>query len=348
MILKQADDLSDEIWSLKQLVGATTDKKQRDAIERQLVNLKSGQSGERSAAHFLNREFGASANVLIIHDLRFEVEGEFAQIDHLVIHRVQRSAWVLETKNYAGRMTCDEHGDWTVWRGSKPQAIASPINQARRQCEWLRRWFDVHGFRPLRKIEPVVLISPTSSIDRRHLGSDEHVVKSDNFTSWWGKQCDEIGVATALGMFAQHLASGWSPKDFVALGERLVSAHVKATRDWITRFSLQASGKAREFGREKIETAASQAPPKMDYPRTVRTPHGEVTLKRVSENLIALRNEARPELIELVRASCRGKARWQPRYRNWLIAEARIGEVLEALTGKQQQAPHPRGAQLSS
>ena len=328
MVLKEADDRSEELAELERLLSASTDKQQRSAIERQISMLRSGSRGEQDAAHFLDRGFGASENILIIHDLRFQVDGEFAQIDHLVLHRVQRSAWVLETKNHAGRLTCDEHGDWTVWRGSKAQSIASPINQARRQCEWLRLWLEQHGFKPLRKIEPVVLISPTSSMNRKHLGPSEHVVKSDNFRAWWDNQTDAIGFVSALGIVGQHLAHGMSKDEFLALGRRLIAAHVKSNRGWSARFAVE---KGAEPPSDRIPEGQTNERIPMDhksFPLSVGTEFGVVTITRVSDGLLALRNEKNAELIEVIRAACKGKGRWQPRYRNWLLKDADLPEVL--------------------
>lgn len=328
MILKEADDRSDELAELERLLSACTDEQKRSAIKRQILMLQSGLRGERDAAHFLDRAFGASEKMLVIHDLRFEVNGEFAQIDHLVLHRIQRSAWVLETKNHAGRLNCDEHGDWTVWRGSKPQSIPSPINQAKRQCEWLRIWLEQHGFKPLRKIEPVVLISPTSSMNRKNLGAYDHVVKSDNFRSWWDKQTDAIGFVSALGIVGQHLASGLSQDEFVALGERLLSAHVQAKRGWTARF---AAAEASTTGSDRVagEIATDGANLACQrLPGTITTRFGSIMFTRVSDGLVALRNDKNAELIELVRSACKGKGRWQPRYRNWLLKDDDLPTVL--------------------
>ena len=150
MILKHADSRSGDITQLESLLLAAPSNS-RARIEKQIANIRAGSAGERDAAHFLDREFGSSDRIAIIHDLRLELDGDVAQIDHLVIHRVQATAWVLETKNYAGRLTCDVHGDWTVWNRGKPRAVPSPINQARRQCELLRQWLDAHNMAAIEK-----------------------------------------------------------------------------------------------------------------------------------------------------------------------------------------------------
>lgn len=343
MILKAADDRSEDVALLEKLRSESVDERRKAVIGRQIAMLRSGISGERDAAHFLDREFGASENVLIIHDLRFEIDGEFAQIDHLVLHRIQRSAWVLETKNHAGRLTCDEYGDWTVWRGAKPQAIASPVNQARRQCEWLRLWLKRAGIKPLRKIEPVVLISPTSSMNRTHLGPSDHVVKSDNFATWWGQQADGIGLVSALGIVGKHLTSGMSQDEYHDLGKRLLSAHVRQESGWSARFAAEEGSASLEEPAGRKQSVDCRWRADQDFPLSVKTSLGIVTVARVSDGLLALRNEKNAGLIELVRAACRGRARWQPRYRSWLLREADLSDILTGLRAGEQRLSRPEG-----
>jgi hypothetical protein len=100
VIFKEADDHSADIVELERLKVLAP--KAAKAIEREIRNIRSGASGEKSAAHFINREFGRSERLAIIHDLRIGTDGDFAQIDHLLIHRLQATAWVLETKTTPG------------------------------------------------------------------------------------------------------------------------------------------------------------------------------------------------------------------------------------------------------
>jgi Nuclease-related domain len=332
MILKDADDLSGEIAKLENLRD-TSPRSFQSAIQKQINKLLAGRAGERSAAHFLNRHFGHSENIVVLHDLRLGIEGDFAQIDHLVIHRIQRSAWVLETKNYSGRLSCDEHGDWTVWRSGKPNPIPSPIAQAARHCELLRLWLEANGHKPLNKIHPVVLISPTSSVNRTKLPAGSYVVKSDNFVAWWQTQADGIGLGTALGMIGRHMSGGLSQEAFVALGKQLADAHVTAKYDWRARLRLPAAEAPAELVEPKptISQAFSAGSAEANDSLTIATIHGQVTISRIPDGRHALRNEKNDALIELVKRSCKGKARWNPRYRNWLIEEAQLPDVLALL-----------------
>jgi hypothetical protein len=338
MILKEADDRSEEIAALER-AQATAPTSQQAEIKKQIARLRSGISGERSAAHFLNREFSENENLAVIHDLRLRLGDQTAQIDHLVMHRAQASIWVLETKNHSGRLTCDEHGDWTVWRGRKPQNIPSPLRQASRQCRLLEMWLKAEGIDQIQKITPVVLISPESSVDRKELTSDDHVVKSDNFGAWWTKQAEALPVLTVLGMLGRHVFSGMSKAEFRALGQRLVAAHVPSTAGWSTKMrpnseSPKVSAEKPQACIKTEETPACIA--KDQVPSVIATPFGAIKISQIPDGRFAIRNENNEELINLVRTSCKGRATWNPRFRNWLASAEALPGILAAV----QQSEH--------
>lgn len=319
MVLKEADGRKADLIDLKALREELAPRDQT-IVDHEIRCIERGIAGESSAAHFLNREFGKSENVGILHDLRFCVGDDVAQIDHLVIHRVQQTAWVLESKNFSGRLDCDEQGDWTVWYGRKPKAIPSPINQARRQLILLRDWLAANSITTIRKIEPVVLISPRSSINRRHLKADDHVVKSDNFAQWWSNRNDAIGLGRALAMVGRHLANGMSPDDLVELGHKLCEAHTPLTRDW--RKSLRLSAAASNA--KPILTPCETAP----WSRVIETSQGKITITKLPDGRLALRSEPNPELIDAIKGSCKGRARWNPRFRNWVFENEALELIL--------------------
>lgn len=338
MILKQKDDASDDIAVLKQLLTEAP-QSARARIEKEIKNIKAGVAGERDAAHFLARAFGESSRMAVLNDLRLEHEGETAQIDHLVIHRFQAAAWVLETKNYSGRLTCDEHGDWTVWSRGKPRSIPSPVNQARRQCALLRSWLAANNMNALRRIEPVVLISPTSSVDRSKLTPGTHVVKSDNFSEWWDKQADGISASTALRIMGKHVFSGMSKADLVAFGQQLIDAHKPLQRNWRAKFGVPEPDEGSATA--SLQLAASPSASSTESgdssvlagvgPWVLTTEHGAVRLSRIPNGAYAIRNEPTAELIEVVKGACKGRGRWNPRFRNWLVEADQIGCVLAEL-----------------
>lgn len=336
MIWKEADDRQSDIKQLEQLHEVASGA-EKTRIQKQIANIRAGRAGERDTAHFLGREFGESQRMGILHDLRLELDGDVAQIDHLVIHRYQATAWVLETKNYAGRLTCDEHGDWTVWSRGKPRYIPSPVNQARRQCELLRRWLRDNEITTIQRIQPVVLISPKSSVDRSKLPADAHVVKSDNFGQWWQKEADSIGVAGALRMVGKHFLSGMSEQDFDALGHRLAAAHQPADYDWQAMLALEIAGAPARSEAPSLQKGEALIP-RVDFsgegPWTFGTPAGEVKINRIPDGRFAIRNDRNDDLIDAVKTSCKGSGQWMPRYRNWLVAEADVAMVLRDILEK--------------
>jgi hypothetical protein len=231
--------------------------------------------------------------------------------------------------------------DWTVWRSGKPQPIPSPTGQAQRQCRAHELWLQRNGISWIRQVNPVVLISPSSSVDRRKLPRDAHVVKSDNFAAWWKEQADSIGVGTALQMLGRHAVSGMSQADFETLGQRLVSSHVPATFDWRAKLGLPSSTDGANGTRPKPRSV--EAPkredadaPTVDVPGVITTRHGEIRIARIPDGRFALRNDNNDMLIELVRAACKGRARWNPRFRNWLVSGENLPEVLSALKLSQE------------
>ena len=330
MILKDADDRSADIEALQQLEESAPSKFHR-SIQKEIAKRRSGNAGEREAAYLLNRQFKHNNRVAVLHDLRLCHDGDVAQIDHLLIHRVQGAAWVLETKNYSGRLTCDEHGDWTVWRNKRPRPIPSPLSQARRQCDTLRRWLDENGYGIITTIRPVVLISPSSSVDRSKLPADSHVVKADNFAAWWEKQADAIGAFEALGMMRRYMTSGMSEDDLIALGKKLVGAHVPPEYDWRSMLRLPEPATSVETKADEPGSEAPSSGHEQDFPIVISTEHGDVRITRIPDGRIAIRNEKNDALVELVRNACKGKARWNPRFRNWLVAESDLAGILTSL-----------------
>lgn len=88
MILKTADDKSPQIAQLEAwLADPTLNTPQKQWLTDELFRLRMDIQGERDAAFYLDSHFKDSENHVVIHDLRLEVDGDVAQIDHLVLYR---------------------------------------------------------------------------------------------------------------------------------------------------------------------------------------------------------------------------------------------------------------------
>ncbi len=107
--------------------------------------LRAGWEGERQMAFYLRRAFESDPDARVFNGLRFEAgshESGFTQIDHLVLHRW--GAVVIESKAVHGELHVDRLGQWQRVYPKSRHNIPSPIEQARRQAEALRRLLISH------------------------------------------------------------------------------------------------------------------------------------------------------------------------------------------------------------
>ena len=350
MILKRSDERRGDIAELERLArGCDTAQKRR--LDAESKKLAAGVQGERNAAHVLNRLYGESDRIGLLHDLRIGVRGEFAQIDHLVIHRVQGRIWLCETKNYGGRLQCNAHGEWTVWYGKNPTAVPSPIQQARLQAIVLRRWLEANGYASL-EVLPLVLVAPTASIDRRTIPDDVTIIKWDQIGDWWVQQVNALGALSIARMGATALWDKRGEAWLRELGEKLVRAHEPIVFDWAARLGLgdlagREDGADRQVeppdcGQETPSPAEpKRADPKLDLSAFV-TRHGDITFVALGESEVAIRNPPVEPLIDVVRGTVKGRGRWQPRFRNWIVRAEDFGDVRSQI-GKRLIQAHIAG-----
>lgn len=121
-----------------------------------------GDKAEQQMAFYLNRAFRDDPRIRIINNLRLvdpnqpEHNGRpgVCQIDHLVLH--QHGAFIVESKSVGDEITVTPDGnggdEWTYkWNGA-PKGVASPIEQAKRQRDFLRTILHAERERLLAKI----------------------------------------------------------------------------------------------------------------------------------------------------------------------------------------------------
>jgi hypothetical protein len=94
-------------------------------------------------------------------------------------------------------------------------------------------------------------------------------------------------------------------------------------REQATPSDLRPASEETAIGAERASSGA---------PQIFATPHGDIKITRIPDGRYALRNDKDEALIELVRGACKGKAQWNPRFRNWLVSEDALPSVLAAIT----------------
>lgn len=255
MLLKTADDRAPDIEALEALRRQPgLDPRTARLIDDELWSIRLGAKTEADAAYQLEFDLQDSQHWAIIHDLRLEIDGQVAQIDHLVISRMLE-LFVCESKSFTGGVKVNEHGEWTTFRDRRLIGIPSPIEQNRRHIAVLKRAIKlgfVHLPRRIVAIKPtffnIVLVSQGGSIGRPRKKAPEldAIVKVDQFRTHLLKR--NFSSLSMLKLVGSATLEGF--------GRQLVALHQPADRDWGKRFGITEA----EREAAPVEPLATPAP----------------------------------------------------------------------------------------
>ena len=227
MLLKQADDKSRRLALLEDLQQSSLlDARQKRWLREELLRCRKGIQGERESAHHLDSYFKGRDTHVLIHDLRLVVDGDVAQIDHLLINRAGHF-YLIETKNYAGHVSVNAHGEFTVRYDQDCYGVPSPLEQSHRHERILLRLLERLDIAPRTDKQPpvhhLVMMHPKAIIQRpdsREFDTS-FLIKADQFPSWHKQFIDGTGVGAAFMLLAnlrsQETIRGW--------GEKLLRQH---------------------------------------------------------------------------------------------------------------------------
>jgi len=237
MLLKSADDKSKRLALLEDLQkSAQLDVHQKKWLRDELQRCKKGIQGERESAHYLDSYFKDSENNVLLHDLRLVVDGDTAQIDHLIFNRTGR-IYLIETKNYSGDLNVNAHGEFTVQYGEDSFGIPSPWEQSRRHERILAKMLEkleITGrFDQPLDFQHVVMMHPKAIINRPDPKAFDtsFLIKADQFPTWHTNFVEKIGAGSAvkllLNIRSQETIKEWGeklkrqhrPADLLALPE---------------------------------------------------------------------------------------------------------------------------------
>jgi hypothetical protein len=240
MLLKAPDDKDRLIAELERLLAGAAPQ-QRAAVETELRLLRSGIKGERDAAYLIDFELQASKNTAVIHDLRLEVNGRVAQIDHLLLHRTL-NFYVLETKHFHAGIKITDDGEFLRWSDYRKtfEGMPSPLAQNERHIAVLRDACDRIDF-PTRlgvRLTPAfqsyVLVSPNVRIDRPKRFDTTRVIKADMVSKIFDETLDKAGVLDTMSNMSRLVRS----ETLEAIGRQLIAFHRPASIDYRARFGI--------------------------------------------------------------------------------------------------------------
>ena len=114
MQIKAADGKQPDLDALAALLERPgVDAATRRRIDTEMRRIRAGAAGERDAAYEIKFDSGARADRATIHDLRLEVGGRIAQVDHLLVNRLL-DVWVPESRHVAEGVSISAQGEWTM------------------------------------------------------------------------------------------------------------------------------------------------------------------------------------------------------------------------------------------
>jgi hypothetical protein len=250
MQIKAADDKQPQIDALNTLLGRPdVDAATRRKIETEIRQIRAGAAGERDAAYEIEFDFGGNPNRMTIHDLRLEVEGRVAQIDHLIIDRLL-SIWVCESKHFSEGVAVDDFGEWTGFYNRRPFGIGSPIEQNRKHITVLgdvfaKRLVDLPkrlGFTIKPDLRSLILVSkdarihrPKTKSARARIEGLDSVIKVDQLNTVLDRDWESKGITN----FGRHAGKS----EIERLARQLVALHLPTSVDWTARFGLAVQPK---------------------------------------------------------------------------------------------------------
>ena len=202
MALKSADDKSKRLVLLEDLQRSPSlDLSQKKWLREELMRTRKGIQGERESAHYLDHYFKDAENHVLLHDLRFVIEGEVTQIDHLIFNRAG-IVYMLETKNYACNLVINDRGEFTAEYENARFGIPSPIEQSMRHEKVLHKLLEQLGIVGRTQKHPdfhhVVMLHPKATIERPPTKSFDtaNVIKADQFPTWHKSFVEKVGLGT--------------------------------------------------------------------------------------------------------------------------------------------------------
>ena len=200
MLIKNTDDHTEELAQLERLAKSGVGQGSKYAA-KDLAIRKAGIKGEAESAYLIDFHYAASVNWAVIHDLRLELNGRTAQIDHLLINRWME-CYVLESKHFNSGIKITEDGEFMRWNDYKHtyEGMPSPLLQNERHITVLHDLMNTLelprrlGLRIAFEFHSFVLVSSAARIDRPKKFDTRRVIKGDQIKESISRDLDKIGL----------------------------------------------------------------------------------------------------------------------------------------------------------
>ena len=277
---KQTDPIDHKLSELEQILTHVSGKDKRIAnqVKGDILKLKAGHSAEQTAAHLLDKQFQESKRAIVLHDLRLDLDGDIAQIDHLSINRFG-FVMLFETKSFSTGIKIDDDGVFWRWDGYAKRyvEIPSPILQSQRHEVTLKNALKAIGYEALH-FRHYVLVDYKAKLIKPEDGKFENVCRPDRLEEVWKKEeknpikLNELG-AGLKGVGRLFSGKALSPEQLQDFGEKLAQMHTPLQMDAWSRYGLEKP--ENELKPELESVTVSQVPP--EKPATNQKPKEKTT-----------------------------------------------------------------------
>ncbi|WP_321323404.1 nuclease-related domain-containing protein [Thiomicrorhabdus sp.] len=181
----------------KMLNEGNISAKTQQKIKSQIAKIVLGKKAEQNAAYMLSKLVEKKDKYFLINDLRLEIDGSIAQIDHLILNRFGY-VYLFETKNFSTGIKVDENEVFWRWDAYRKTyiEIPSPIEQSKRHEITLQKALDALGFM-VTGFEHFVLVDYNAELLKPIKGFD-NVCRPDMVEKAIKKAANNTGMFQAL------------------------------------------------------------------------------------------------------------------------------------------------------
>lgn len=235
-----------------------------------------GHKAEKQMAFYLKRAFQDSEDIYVINDLRLEMHGDFAQIDHLVVHRF--GFFIIESKSVTGQVLVNEYGEWARKYANQTRGMPSPIMQAMRQADFLCKLLAKESDNLLRKKWILKTEIPAFKFDVLVAVSDDGLIKRHGRA-----KLPEVHKADQIVEAIKALRKNYISENKNLLSTKVNHQFADSTMRNIIQFLLKAHAPKQPKPAESMSHDISVL--KKIYGRPVKAPDAKTCCKCSSQNV---------------------------------------------------------------
>ncbi len=247
MLIKPlGNETQKQIDLLNDLLKKSNSDAQMKLIKSDLAKLKNGYISEKDNAYLLDFELKDSKNIVVLHDIRIEHNDRVAQIDHILISRLEVT--VLESKSFSGNLTSKDDGSLLVAYGKNKTRYPNPIEQNRRHVQVLQNLInDKFNLQTNTKLfgglifDAKVLINPKTTITNRKLPNGFE--RADSYLTKREKDIDNMSAIKILSMASRIMTIGKVKE----LGEFLIQNNKPKSYDYKNKYRIKISQKNEKY-----------------------------------------------------------------------------------------------------